>query len=61
LKLTNTKGPDARNLMEKLQKGTKQMKVIITEKTKERCKKKIWHKEFPHSLDEILVDDEGSI
>jgi hypothetical protein len=46
LVLTNTKETQqyARNLKEKLQKGTRQIKDIITEKTKERGqgKKDAW-------------------
>jgi hypothetical protein len=51
---------NARNLKETLQKGTRQIKDIITEKTKERRQGRIMHGQFPRSLDEKLVGNEQS-
>jgi hypothetical protein len=50
----------ARSLRTELQKGTREIKDSIAEKTKERWREKRMHGQFPHSLDEELVDDEQS-
>jgi hypothetical protein len=51
---------NARNIKEKFKKGTRQVKDIITEKTKERQQGKRMHGQFPCSLGEKLVDNEQS-
>jgi acyl-homoserine lactone acylase PvdQ len=48
----------ARSLRRDLQKGTRQIKDSIAEKTKERSWGKRMHGQFPRSLDEKLVDNE---
>jgi hypothetical protein len=50
----------ARSLRTELQKGTRQIKDSIAEKTKERWQEKRMHGQFPRSLDEKLVDNEQS-
>jgi hypothetical protein len=50
----------ARSLKRELQKGTRQIKDGIAEKTKERWWGKTMHRQFPHNLDEKLVDNEQS-
>jgi hypothetical protein len=50
----------ARNLRTELQKGTRQMKNSIAEKTKEMWRGKRMHGQFPRSLDEKLVGNEQS-
>jgi hypothetical protein len=50
----------ARSLRTELQRGTRQTKDSIAEKTKERWRGKRIHGQFPRSLDEKLVDNEQS-
>jgi hypothetical protein len=50
----------ARSLRTELQKGTRQIKDSIAEKTKERWRGKRKHGQFLRSLDEKLVDNEQS-
>jgi hypothetical protein len=50
----------ARCLRTELQKGTRQIKYSIAEKTKEMWWGKRMHGQFPHSSDEKLVDNEQS-
>jgi hypothetical protein len=50
----------ARSLRTELQKGTRQIKDSIAEKTKERWRGKRMHGQFPRSLDGKLVDNEQS-
>ena len=49
-----------RRFKRELQKGTRQIKDTIVEKTKERWRGKKIHGLFPHKLDEKLVDTEQS-
>jgi hypothetical protein len=50
----------ARSLKRELQKGTRQIKDSITQKTKERWWGKGMHGQFPRTLDEKQVDNEQS-
>jgi hypothetical protein len=50
----------ARSLRTELQKGTRQIKDSLAEKTKERWRVKRMHGHSPCSLDEKLVDNEQS-
>jgi hypothetical protein len=50
----------ARSLRAELQKGTRQIKDSIAQKTKGRWQAKRMHGQFPHSLDEKLMDNEQS-
>jgi hypothetical protein len=45
--------------MEKLQKRTRQIKDIITEKMKEKQQGKRTHGQFPHSLDKKLINEQS--
>jgi hypothetical protein len=49
-----------RSLRAELQKGTRKIKDSVAEKTLERWWGKRMHGQFPHSLDEKLVDNEQS-
>jgi hypothetical protein len=53
-------GQTARSLRTELQKGTRQVKDSIAEKTKQRWRGKRMHGRFPRSLDGKLVDSEQS-
>jgi ubiquinone biosynthesis protein UbiJ len=48
----------ARSLKRELQKGTRQIRDSIAEKTKERWWEKRMHGQFPCNLDEKPVDNE---
>jgi ubiquinone biosynthesis protein UbiJ len=50
----------ARSLRTELQKGTRQIKDSIAEKTTERWQRKAVHEQFPRNLDEKLVENEHS-
>jgi hypothetical protein len=50
----------ARGLKRELQKGTRQIKDSIAEKTKERWRGERTHGQFPRNSDEKLVDNEQS-
>jgi hypothetical protein len=50
----------ARSLKREVQKGTRQIKDSIAEKTKERWWRKRIHGQFPRNLDEKLVECEQS-
>jgi protoporphyrinogen oxidase len=50
----------ARSLKRELQKGTRQIKDSIAEKTKERWQGKRMHGQFPCNLDKKLVDNKQS-
>lgn len=50
----------ARSLKRELQRGTRQIKDNVAEKTKERQRGKLMHGQFPCNLDKKLVDNEQS-
>jgi uncharacterized protein YecE (DUF72 family) len=52
--------PTARRLKRELQRGTRQTKDSITEKTRERWQGKKIHGQIPRNLDENQVDIEQS-